>query len=94
MKKQAAIDHFGGVGELATALKLTPAAISQWGEYPPPLRQLQIERIAPELKAEEGCMEAVLGLPFTPWNGKGERRAGPGDRRKGGKGKDTKQARA
>lgn len=74
MRKQEAIEHFKGVGELASALKLTPAAVSQWGEYPPALRQLQIERIAPELHAEPGCMETVLGLPYEPWDGKSNRR--------------------
>lgn len=81
MKKQEAIAHFGGVSELAAALGLTPAAVSQWGEYPPALRQLQIERIAKELKAEEGSYEAVLGLPFEPWDGKTDRRSGK-ERRK------------
>lgn len=74
MKKQAAVDHFGGVSELAAALRLTPAAVSQWGEYPPPLRQLQIERIALELKAEPDCMEAVLGFVPEKWDGKTNRR--------------------
>lgn len=82
MKKQEAIDHFEGVGELASALGLTPAAVSQWGEYPPALRQLQIERLAPGLKAEPGSYEFVLGLPFKPWDGKTNRRTGPADRRK------------
>jgi hypothetical protein len=74
MKTKEAEQHFNGVSGLAAALKLTPAAISQWGEYPPDKRQLQIERIAPELKAEPGCMERVLGLPVEPWDGKTDRR--------------------
>jgi hypothetical protein len=81
MKTEEAKTHFKGVSGLAAALKLTPAAISQWGEYPPDMRQLQIERITGTLKAEEGCMERVLGLPFTPWDGKTERRSGK-ERRK------------
>jgi hypothetical protein len=76
MKTKEAVDYFKGTSLLAAALDLTPAAVSQWGEYPPPVRQLQIERIAPELKAEQGCMEALLGLPFKPWDGKTERRSG------------------
>lgn len=82
MKKQEAIDHFRGVSKLAAALGLYPAAVSQWGEYPPALRQLQIARLVPALKAEEGCYEAAIGLPYEHWDGKSERRTGPADRRK------------
>jgi DNA-binding transcriptional regulator YdaS (Cro superfamily) len=65
MKTQAAIDHFGGEKALAEVLGLSETAVYQWtyrGEYPPDKRQLQIERLAPCLKAEPGCMERVLGL--------------------------------
>lgn len=64
MKTQAAIDHFGGIPELAVALDVTIPAVYQWGEYPPDKRQLQIERLVPALKAEPECMARVLGLPL------------------------------
>ena len=62
MNKQAAIDHFGSVAALAAAIDTTPSAISQWGEYPPDKRQLQLERMVPELKAEPECMARALGM--------------------------------
>lgn len=74
MRTKEAIDHFHGASALAAALGLTPAAVSQWGEYPPALRQLQIERIAEGLKAEPGCMDAVLGRPYKPWDKDSARR--------------------
>lgn len=43
MKKQDALNHFGGVVELAKALGCKPQAISQWGETIPQGRAYQIE---------------------------------------------------
>lgn len=43
MKKQDALDHFGGVVGLAKALGCKPQAISQWGETIPKGRAYQIE---------------------------------------------------
>lgn len=43
MKKQTAIDHFGGANKLAHALGCKPQAISQWGENVPQGRAYQIE---------------------------------------------------
>ncbi|WP_429118197.1 Cro/CI family transcriptional regulator [Aeromonas hydrophila] len=43
MKKQDAIDHFGGVVQLAYSLNCSPQAISQWGETIPQGRAYQIE---------------------------------------------------
>ena len=63
MKTQDAITHAGGSLKLAQLLKLTSGAISQWGDYPPENRQLQLERITlGALKAEPGCMDRVLGF--------------------------------
>jgi hypothetical protein len=64
MKKHAAIDHFGSVTALADALDVTVGAISQWGDYPPDMRQLQLERLVPTLKAEPECQARLLGLPL------------------------------
>ena len=58
MNKQAAIDYFGSVAALASAIDATPSAISQWGDYPPGGRQLQLEAITKgKLKAEPNCMK-------------------------------------
>jgi DNA-binding transcriptional regulator YdaS (Cro superfamily) len=45
MTKQEAIDHYGTQMKLATALGVRQSTISEWGEYPPGIRQLQIERL-------------------------------------------------
>ncbi|MBL0654859.1 Cro/Cl family transcriptional regulator [Aeromonas caviae] len=43
MKKQDAIDHFGGAAKLAKALGCKPQAISQWRDHVPQGRAYQIE---------------------------------------------------
>ncbi len=63
MKTSDAVTFAGGSTALALMLRITPGAISQWGEYPPDNRQLQLERITrKQLRAEPGCMDRVLGL--------------------------------
>lgn len=57
MKTKDALNHFGGNTELTALLKLSTGAISQWGECPPPLRQLQIETLSGGvLKADEAIL--------------------------------------
>lgn len=56
MTKQEAIDHYKGIADLAQALGIKPPSIYSWGEYPPILRQLQLEALtAKRLKAEPEC---------------------------------------
>ena len=43
MKTQEAIDFFGGIKELATALDMWPHAIYKWREYPPKSKQYEIQ---------------------------------------------------
>lgn len=64
MKTQEAIEHAGTAVNLANLLRIkSTGAISQWGEYPPDGRQLQIERITlGALKAEAGCFDRLLGF--------------------------------
>lgn len=46
MKTEDAIKHFGGKKiELAKALKISPSAVTMWGDEIPLLRQYQLERI-------------------------------------------------
>jgi DNA-binding transcriptional regulator YdaS (Cro superfamily) len=53
MKTQQAIEHFGGIKQLADALGIWPHNISRWGEYPPMSRQFEIEvKTDGALKAE------------------------------------------
>ena len=54
MKKQDAIDHFGGVPALATVLGITRSAIYQWPEDVPETSAFKIESITGgKLKAIE-----------------------------------------
>ena len=54
MKTQDAIDHFGGVKELANALGVWPQVIYTWGENPPMSRQYELEvKTKGTLKAEK-----------------------------------------
>ncbi len=45
MKTQEVIKYYGSSKAMAQALGVSPAAVSQWGEYPPELRQHQIQNI-------------------------------------------------
>ena len=57
MTKDQAIQALGGTqAALAERLGMTQGSVSLWGEYPPPLRQLQIEVLTGgALKAEPEC---------------------------------------
>jgi DNA-binding transcriptional regulator YdaS (Cro superfamily) len=46
MTTKQAIDYFGSAAKLAQALKVTKGAVSQWGEQPPYLRQVQLELLS------------------------------------------------
>jgi hypothetical protein len=48
MTKQQAIDKAGGVSALADLLKITPSAISQWGDEVPDARVWQLRVLKPE----------------------------------------------
>lgn len=43
MKTKDAIQHFGSVKALASALNISKQAVYKWGEFVDPLRQFQIE---------------------------------------------------
>jgi len=46
MTKDQAVEALGGTQQaLAKALGITQGSVSLWGDYPPPLRQLQIEAL-------------------------------------------------
>lgn len=53
MTTDQAISYYGSKTELAAKLGINQAAVSQWGKYPPPLRQKQLEDITHKaLRAE------------------------------------------
>lgn len=60
MKTSEAIEWGGGTQVLlAQRLGMSQSSISAWGEYPPPLRQLQLEHLSDgRLQAEPECLQA------------------------------------
>ena len=53
MTRSQAIAHFKGIPKLAKALGISYAAIAQWGETVPKLRQHELEKITKgELKVD------------------------------------------
>jgi hypothetical protein len=67
MRTKDAIRYFKDIAPLAKALRVTPPAIYQWGDYPPDKRQLQIELLTDgKLVAEPGCADRLLGLSDAP----------------------------
>lgn len=67
MKTADVIEHFGGTqASAAAALGLKQPSVASWGEYPPALRQIQIERItAGKLKAEDSCWNPTASRPVA-----------------------------
>jgi len=57
MKKQSAIDYFGGVKPLADALGVWPAAVYKWGDDVPEMVAYKLHVItegALKIEAQEG----------------------------------------
>ena len=62
MKTTDVIAHYGSQTATAAALGINQASVSQWGEHPPALRQLQIEQLTRGvLKAEPECDQYRVG---------------------------------
>ena len=56
MKTSEAVSYFRTQVALAEALGMNQSSVSTWGEYPPALRQLQIEAATRgDLVAEPDC---------------------------------------
>ena len=61
MKTADVIEFYGSQRSAAKALNLSQPSISNWGEFPPDARQLQIEKVTrKKLKAEPGCLDRIL----------------------------------
>lgn len=45
MKTKQAADYFGSKKKLASALGISPSAVTMWGDDVPELRQYQIEQL-------------------------------------------------
>lgn len=62
MRTAQAIKHFKTLTALARALNIRPPSICDWGEYPPPARQLQIQELTGgRLKAQP--LSKLLPVP-------------------------------
>lgn len=61
--KQDAIDFFKTQIALAEALGINQSSVSEWGTYPPELRQLQIHRITGGRLRAEPDVIAKFGEP-------------------------------
>ena len=58
MTTQQAIAYYGSQTRLADALGIAQSTVAEWGEYPPGLRQIQLERITrARLRAEKNVFE-------------------------------------
>ena len=63
MKTSEVIEFYGSQTEAAQELGISQPSISNWGEYPPDARQLQLEKLTKKkLKAEPGCFDRLIGL--------------------------------
>lgn len=57
MLTKDAIEHFGSQKALADAIGITQPSVAEWGEYPPPLRQIQIQVASGgDLQPEKGVL--------------------------------------
>jgi transcriptional repressor of cell division inhibition gene dicB len=64
MRTSQAIEHFGSQSALARALVMDQSSVSTWKEFPPALRQLQIEGLTGgALKAEPSCDKYRVPAP-------------------------------
>ena len=64
MTKDQAVQHFGTQVLLAQALGMSQGSVSLWGEFPPALRQLQLEAVTGgALKAEPDCDKYRVPAP-------------------------------
>jgi hypothetical protein len=57
MTTEQAIKHYRTQQGVADALGIAQSTVAEWGEYPPPLRQLQLQTVSRgRLRAEPNCL--------------------------------------
>lgn len=67
MTKDDVIRHFGSQSAVAAALGIKPPSVAEWGEHPPPLRQLQIEALTRgALVASPECRPGMGDVVVNP----------------------------
>lgn len=66
MLTRDAVQLFGGKSKLAQALGISAAAVSQWGRFPPVLRQYQLHALSGGrllvTGQSEGSVQALSGI--------------------------------
>lgn len=63
MTKDEVIRHFGSVSATARALGIRQPSVTNWGEYPPADRQLQIQVLTGgKLRAEDFAIDSIIGI--------------------------------
>lgn len=63
MTKDEAIKHFGSVSATARALNIKQPSVTNWGEFPPADRQMQIQLVTGgQLRAEPWALDQFLGI--------------------------------
>lgn len=61
MRTAAVLKHFKTQTAVAAALGIAQPSVASWGTYPPPARQLQLERITQgALRAEPDAMDRLM----------------------------------
>lgn len=56
MRTTEVVKHYGTQLAVAEALGIRQSSVAEWSDFPPPLRQLQIEHLTRgKLKAEPEC---------------------------------------
>ena len=63
MKTEEAADYFGGRKKLADALGIWPHGTYKWGEFPPKMRQYQIQVLSKGELMAEGETPPLPPLP-------------------------------
>lgn len=63
MKTEEAADYFGGRKKLADALGIWPHSTYRWGEFPPKMRQYQIQVLSKGKLMAEGETPPLPPLP-------------------------------
>jgi len=67
MTTKEAVEHFGGIRELAYQLRIWPHNISRWGERPPMRRQYQLQLMTKgKLRADDDAAATKASRSSAP----------------------------
>jgi transcriptional repressor of cell division inhibition gene dicB len=64
MRTDEVVKYFGSQAAVARALNIKPPSVADWGEFVPPLRQLQIEALTDgKLRADTSILPGAQTSP-------------------------------